>query len=161
MNPPRWEQFIRRGMRYMNIHLYAAQVYCNSWPHISDFIKVENSQVWRKFPGYGCEYQIIEIEAPWGLDCYDTKIIFRCCSYLTFERSRGWPFLIFCHIKLLQQNSNGSFSITLHIIADNKSSLRATRAHFPTFGDMTDKGIHQNIAYHNLIKEIKSSLKQP
>ena len=86
MNPPRWEQFICRGMRYMNIHLYAAQVYCNS------FIKVENSQVWRKFPGYGCEYQIIEIEAPWGLDCCDTKIIFRCCSYLTFERSRGWPF---------------------------------------------------------------------
>ena len=64
MNPPRWEQFIRRGMRYMNIHLYAAQVYCNSWPHISDFIKVENSQVWRKFPGYGCEYQIIELQAP-------------------------------------------------------------------------------------------------
>ena len=92
MNPPRWERLIRRGMRYMNIHLYAAQVYCNSWPHISDFIKVENSQVWRKFPGYGCEYQIIEIEAPWGLDCCDTKIIFRCCSYLTFERSRGWPF---------------------------------------------------------------------
>ena len=29
---------------------------------------------------------------PLGLDCYDTKIIFRCCSYLTFERSRGWPF---------------------------------------------------------------------
>ena len=29
---------------------------------------------------------------PLGLDCYDTKIIFRCCSYLTFERSCGWPF---------------------------------------------------------------------
>ena len=75
MNPPRWERFIRRGMRYMNIHLYAAQVYCNSWPHISDFIKVENSQVWRKFPGYGCEYQIIEREAPWGLDCSDQNYL--------------------------------------------------------------------------------------
>ena len=88
MNPPRWERFICRGMRYMNIHLYAAQVYCNSWPHISDFIKVENSQVWRKFPGYGCEYQIIELEASWGLDCYDTKIIFRCCSYLTYDKDK-------------------------------------------------------------------------